>query len=1444
MTSIQNWQGRRWLGAAVFVFLLVLLPLVLGTGTAGADEGRLQFISQQIGDPAAQYTGIHLADMDYDGLPEILIGNRGTNSVDIYHYEPIFRGMEMLDTVELSNDVHDIYAADFDNDGDIDIVAGLRFHGVRYVENTGAPGTVGNWNDKAVDPSYSWQVLVDDFDQDGKLDIINCADHGPIHTWYGNGQGAFSQGADIIDPATDMISPRGFTAIDLNGDSRLDLIGLDGRYLRAFLNPGNRQAAWLSVGPQTQYADMSTTQISSDLGHAAGDLNGDGYVDQVAMLGTPQAAGSLTLYLFVGGKTGSTLQWDRVTLDVLEHVGYGGAIGVADVDGDGRLDIHVSGGQWFDGFIVYFGDGLGNFEREDMRYTHGMGGFNSFAVGDLNADGGIDIVANRQPAGFDAFFAQVPSPDGFWTLECVDCRPYFGSSSGELTERSLQLDAQGKGHIAYGSNYLFYAVNEGEGWRNEVVDVAGGKYPSLALDAAGGAHISYMVLVNYEYRLRYASRTDSGWEIENVELGIDSIYQSVTSLALDSQGRPHIGYTADGRAKYAYKSGDGWLIEPVAADAGPVSLALGSDGRPHMSLTVSGLLEHAQRDEFGWHLSNVKSEQAGFSSLAMAGGDEPNIAYEQGGDIKFARLSEAWEIETVLEGGDYRSPSLVLGQADMPFIGYYEANSRSVGYINKSGSNWVHHSVAYGSVDGSGISLVLNSQQQGYVAYRANGNVMVNNETVAQGGYLGGISNSIKVDAMARPVISYQDYLQKDLLVARLGDGGWKIETVESMGDAGFVSVLALDGAGNAHVAYSGSGGQLKYARRTAAGWEREKIDDNGGGIFIGFDVDAGGKPHVVYNFYDPDGADTTYYAYRTAAGWQREILETGDQRGFYPSLAVDSQGRPHVAYNNYDQSLEEVIYAYRDAAGWHKEVIDSLDHPVVSASLAVADDDTPRIVYSWLSYPGGVMITYAYRDGSGWHKEFVANFPEPPELGGSEPLMALGPDGQPHITFGDQMALDYDYPRYGFRDETGWHFQNVPFASGGGAAPLAVDDTGRPWLLVGAVRVAKLNRVESVNPESVLNAGEYHTCALRPNGRVECWGANTAQEDHGQTAGRRGPFTQVGAGAIHSCGLKTDGSVECWGGNQYGQAESRPGPFTQLSVGGDHNCGLRADGSVECWGANERGQAESQPGPFAQIGTGFISSCGLQSNGRLVCWGDVSDRAKHTGPYTQLSVGWSHLCGLTAEGRADCWGDNGLGQAANANGPFIQISAGGQHTCGLKPDGSVDCWGANGDGQAEDQPGPYTRISAGGTLLSSAFGQTCGLKPNGDVDCWGNNTYGQADDRTGPFGLYDPAANRAPKALGQTVVTGLNTNLKVGLSASDADGDPLTFTIVKNPQHGTLAGTGPNRTYTPAAGYHGPDRFTFKANDGVADSNVATVSITVTAAPPVWKAFMPFVKR
>ncbi len=87
---------------------------------------------------------------------------------------------------------------------------------------------------------------------------------------------------------------------------------------------------------------------------------------------------------------------------------------------------------------------------------------------------------------------------------------------------------------------------------------------------------------------------------------------------------------------------------------------------------------------------------------------------------------------------------------------------------------------------------------------------------------------------------------------------------------------------------------------------------------------------------------------------------------------------------------------------------------------------------------------------------------------------------------------------------------------------------------------------------------------------------------------------------------------------------------------------------------------------------------------------------------------------------------------------------------------------------------------------------------------------------------------NNAPVANDQSVTTHQDTLITILLTASDQDGDLLSYEVLGNPTHGTLSGTAPNLTYAPNSGYSGPDQLSFRVNDGVLNSEIATVNITV----------------
>jgi len=90
---------------------------------------------------------------------------------------------------------------------------------------------------------------------------------------------------------------------------------------------------------------------------------------------------------------------------------------------------------------------------------------------------------------------------------------------------------------------------------------------------------------------------------------------------------------------------------------------------------------------------------------------------------------------------------------------------------------------------------------------------------------------------------------------------------------------------------------------------------------------------------------------------------------------------------------------------------------------------------------------------------------------------------------------------------------------------------------------------------------------------------------------------------------------------------------------------------------------------------------------------------------------------------------------------------------------------------------------------------------------------------------------NTPPVAQDGSVTTPQDTPVDIDLVATDDDAHPLTYAVTSGPGNGSLSGTAPDLTYTPNPGFSGSDSFTFVANDGTADSNEATVTITVS--PP-----------
>ncbi len=242
------------------------------------------------------------------------------------------------------------------------------------------------------------------------------------------------------------------------------------------------------------------------------------------------------------------------------------------------------------------------------------------------------------------------------------------------------------------------------------------------------------------------------------------------------------------------------------------------------------------------------------------------------------------------------------------------------------------------------------------------------------------------------------------------------------------------------------------------------------------------------------------------------------------------------------------------------------------------------------------------------------------------------------------------------------------------------------------------------------VSAGAGHTCVVRTDGFVECWG----NDEFGQATPPAGGFASVSAGGWYTCGVRADGFVECWGDDEYGQATPPAGEFASVSAGDYHTCGVRTDGFVECWGNDGDGQATPPAGKFVSVSAGADHTCGVRTDGSVECWGDdqFGQVTQPVGEFAAVSAGDWYTCGVKIDGSVECWGD-GDGEAMPPAGGFASVSTGSSHTCGVRTDGSVECWGDDYSGKATPLAGEFVSVSAGGD-------HTCGVRPDGYLECWG----------------------------------------------------------------------------------------------------------------------------
>jgi hypothetical protein len=238
----------------------------------------------------------------------------------------------------------------------------------------------------------SFGVAVGDFNRDGIPDLVVAnayqgGSRGTVSILLGNGDGTFLTGKEIDAGGAETTT---VAVGDFNGDGKPDLVVAN----YGDLSGPDNVAVLLGNGDGTfMPAAVYTAGTKPDF-VAVGDFNGDGNLDVVAgsNSGGPAVGNTGVVSVFLGKGDGTFAPAVNYPTGIVAA-----SIAVADLNGDGRLDLAVAN-ENSDNVSVLLGRGDGTFQAS-VNYPAGPGPA-GIASGDFNGDGKLDLVVANAGSSF------------------------------------------------------------------------------------------------------------------------------------------------------------------------------------------------------------------------------------------------------------------------------------------------------------------------------------------------------------------------------------------------------------------------------------------------------------------------------------------------------------------------------------------------------------------------------------------------------------------------------------------------------------------------------------------------------------------------------------------------------------------------------------------------------------------------------------------------------------------------------------------------------------------------------------------------------------------------------------------------------------------------------------------------------------------------------------
>jgi hypothetical protein len=377
--------------------LAALALLLASAGAAHAQTPAATFGSTTNYSTGNSIRAVAVADVNGDGKPDLLTANQtGTAGVLLGTGNGTF-GTATTFSTGTGSSPFDIVVADVNGDGKLDLLTanpGTSTAGVLLGNGNGTFGAVATFSSGT--GSRPESIAVADVNGDGKLDLLTA--NGSTNTagvLLGNGNGTFGT---VSTFSTGVGStPNKIVVADVNGDSQLDLLTLnEGTYnVGVLLGTGTG-----TFGAVTNYSTGGSQTQISDI--AIADVNGDGKPDLLAAnYGTDEAA----VRLGTGMSTGTFGPLATFNTGNTSATSAPTAIAVADVNGDGKLDLLAANqgtlftaNQGSSSVGVLLGNGNGTFAAAALFGT-GSNNPTDIAVADVSGDGKPDLLTGNLSTG-------------------------------------------------------------------------------------------------------------------------------------------------------------------------------------------------------------------------------------------------------------------------------------------------------------------------------------------------------------------------------------------------------------------------------------------------------------------------------------------------------------------------------------------------------------------------------------------------------------------------------------------------------------------------------------------------------------------------------------------------------------------------------------------------------------------------------------------------------------------------------------------------------------------------------------------------------------------------------------------------------------------------------------------------------------------------------------